>query len=292
MPRRIRVASWNMQGSRQRPMEGAQSLMRAAGADILVVQEPGRGMVDAARRQRAEEMVDRHRGRRAEQTAARVGQRREQAIQRQRVGLPARLTRANAAAAAFPVRASIVENDGERGGPVVVLSRDGDPTFQVQVTQLPVQDRNFARVTVTAGPEQFVLVSGHAPYGGGQEAHSFMHQAATAAAAAGADVLIGDTNLHGPANPRLQGWQETPVGGTTRSANPQPLDRVFASPNSRDIVSRAGRLFSHSGSSTRPRGMESGDVSLTLDAATQATYAASDHTPIFADLARAAAPDS
>ncbi|MGA8311558.1 MAG: hypothetical protein WB755_16115, partial [Terriglobales bacterium] len=132
-------------------------------------------------------------------------------------------TRGSSTAAEFPVQAHVIENASNSGGPVVVLHRPNDATFQATVAPLPVQDRSLALVTVNNQGNQAVIASGHAPYQGAT-AHAFMNDAARAAQGR-ANVLMLDTNLYDAPRqhrederPRsgIGAWHETPVGGTTR----------------------------------------------------------------------------
>jgi hypothetical protein len=258
--RRIRVGSWNMQGTKQMPYQAALRLMEEANLDVLFVQEPGAGLVAAAQR-------------------------------------PSASTRSTRQSDASQVTAAVVPNPGDRGGNIVVLSQ---PHLNVQVTPLQVQDRSLAVAEVNSGGSQFVIASMHAPEFGGSAGPQFMSQAAGAAAAAATpvDALIGDTNIYGAAsaapaaaarNTRsatqgetLSGFQNVPVGPTTRGGN--PLDRVYSNTNSTVSVAAAGRLISNSGSSTRRIAATGDDVTVNVDTSTQAALSDSNHVPIYTDL--------
>jgi hypothetical protein len=125
-----------------------------------------------------------------------------------------------------------------------------------------------------------------------------MINAARTAAAEGVDTLIGDTNIYGESAPRaaeratrsatrgedLPGFQQVQVGSTSRSG--APLDRVYSSSNSHLSVAAAGRILSNSGSSSRGIAARGDDVTVHVDAATQAALNGSTHVPIYADLER------
>jgi hypothetical protein len=196
----------------------------------------------------------------------------------------------------------------------VVLSR---PDLNVQVSSLPVQDRNLAVATVNSGGNQFVMASMHAPDNTSSRSNQsgnrssrrhessgqydsagrqFTIHAAREAEAASVDVLMGDTNIYGGSAPRtaervtrsatrtedLPGYQEVPIGPTSTGGN--HLDRVYEASHSSVSVAAAGRILSSSGSSTRRVTPTGNDVTVSVDASTQRGVAGSVHTPIYAEL--------
>jgi hypothetical protein len=311
-PKATRAGSWNMRGTRRRPWESAVRIMQRANFDVLLVQEPGAGMLHEARRRGAAGPQYTYTLRTSPRRRATI----DSLTQPTNSSVPTispsaqpsassssdqsqgRQTRSSAAETEFPVQAHVVQNPSENGGPLVVLSRSGDPTFQTTVTEFQVQDRSFALVRAVNQGNEVTVATGHAPYQGAT-ANAFMNSAANAARDHGADALLLDTNQYGPVRgqqtpnqrPRrstltgVEAWNGIDVGGTTHhGAVSQPLDRVYENPNSHGVVQQAGRILSNSGSSTQLSDVRPSDIVLNLDPATQQTYADADHLPIFADL--------